>query len=213
MRTIVHIYYLDDAKAVLKMGAEVTHSVRDRDVDDEFIALLKKSGSAYCPTLMREVSTFVYESTPDFFSDPFFLREADPNVLEQLKEPKRQQAMHNSASAQKYKASLEVANRNLKKVLDAGIPIVMGTDTGPAARFQGYFEHMELEMMVKAGMTPMQVLVSATGAAAKFIRHTGELGTLQKGAWADFLVLNKNPLEDIRNTRSLDSVWIAGNRL
>lgn len=213
MRTIVHVYYLDDAKAVLKLGAEVTHSVRDRDVDDEFIALLKQSGSAYCPTLMREVSTYVYESTPDFFADPFFLREADPKVLDQLKEPKRQQAMHASVSAQKYKAGLQVANRNLKRVLDAGIPIVMGTDTGPAARFQGYFEHMELEMMAKAGMTPMQVLVSATGAAAKFIRHTGEVGTLQKGAWADFLVLNKNPLEDIRNTRSLDSVWIAGNRL
>jgi imidazolonepropionase-like amidohydrolase len=213
MRMIVHVYYLDDAKAVMKLGGEITHSVRDRDVDDEFIALLKQSGSAYCPTLMREVSTFVYESTPDFFADPFFLREVDPQVVAQLKDPKRQQAMHESVAAQKYKAGLQVANRNLKRVLDAGIPIVMGTDTGPAARFQGYFEHLELEMMVKAGMTPMQALVSATGAAAKYMKLTGQVGTLQKGAWADFLVLDKNPLEDIRNTRSLESVWVAGNRL
>jgi len=213
MRAIVHVFYLDDAKAVLKLGGEITHSVRDRDVDDEFLALLKQSKSAYCPTLMREVSTYVYESTPDFFSDPFFLREADPKVLDQLKERKRQQAMHDSVAAQKYKAGLEVANRNLKRILDAGIPIVMGTDTGPAARFQGYFEHLELEMMVKAGMTPTQVLVSATGQAAKFMNVSGQVGTLQKGAWADFLVLAKNPLDDIRNTRSLESVWIAGNRL
>jgi imidazolonepropionase-like amidohydrolase len=213
MRTIVHVFYLDDAKAVLKLGGEITHSVRDRDVDDEFIALLKKSGSAYCPTLMREVSTFVYESTPDFFADPFFLREVDPQVVAQLKDPKRQQAMHESVAAQKYKAGLQIANRNLKKVRDAGIPIVMGTDTGPAARFQGYFEHLELERMVEAGMTPMQVLVSATGAAAKYMKLAGQVGTLQKGAWADLLVLGKNPLEDIRNTQSLESVWIAGNRL
>jgi len=213
MRAIVHIFYLDDAKAVLRLGGEITHSVRDREVDNEFIALLKQSGSAYCPTLMREVSTFVYESTPDFFADPFFLREADPQVLAQLKEPGRQQAMHDSVAAQKYKAGLQVANRNLKKVLDAGIPIVMGTDTGPAARFQGYFEHMELEMMVQAGMTPMQVLVAATGGAAKYMKLAGQVGTLQKGAWADLLVLGKNPLEDIRNTRSLESVWVAGNRL
>ena len=213
LRTIVHVFYLDDAKAVLKLGAEITHSVRDREVDAEFLALLKQSRSAYCPTLMREVSTFVYGSTPDFFSDPFFLREADPQVLEQLKDPKRQQAMRESAAAQKYKAGLVVANRNLKKVLDAGIPIVMGTDTGPAARFQGYFEHKELEMMAQAGMSPMQVLVAATGAAAKFMRLDGQVGTLQKGAWADFLVLSKNPLDDVSNTQSLESVYIAGNKL
>jgi imidazolonepropionase-like amidohydrolase len=213
MRVVVHIFYLDDAKAVLKLGAEITHSVRDRDVDDEFIALLKQRDAAYCPTLTREVSAFVYESTPEFFADPFFLRAADPQVLEQLKDPQRQQTMRQSAAAQKYKAGLDVARRNLKKVSDAGVRIVMGTDTGPAARFQGYFEHMELEMMVQAGLTPMQALVSATGAAARFMRLAGKVGTLQKGAWADFLVLEKNPLEDIRNTRTLESVWIAGNRL
>src|SRR4029077_20610338 len=122
------------------------------DVDDEFIALLKQRDASYCPTLTREVSAFAYGSTPDFFADPFFLREADPNLLEQLKDPKRQQTMRDSAAARKYKAGLEVANRNLKKVSDAGVRIVMGTDTGPVARFQGYFEHMELEMMVGAGL-------------------------------------------------------------
>jgi len=213
MRTIVHVFYLDDAKAVLKLGAEITHSVRDREVDDEFLALLKQSGSAYCPTLMREVSTFVYESVPDFFADPFFLREVDPQVIAQLKEPARQKAMHESVAAQKYKAGLQVADRNLIRIRDVGIPIVMGTDTGPAARFQGYFEHKELEMMVKAGMTPMQALVAANSSAAKFMRLSGQVGSLQKGAWADLLVLGKNPLDDIRNTRSLESVWIAGNRL
>src|SRR5205807_2159423 len=104
MRVVVHVFYLDDAKAVLKQGGEITHSIRDQDVDDEFIALLKQRDASYCPTLTREISTFAYESTPPFFSDPFFLREVDPKVIEQLKDPKSQKAMHESAAAQKYKA-------------------------------------------------------------------------------------------------------------
>jgi imidazolonepropionase-like amidohydrolase len=162
---------------------------------------------------MREVSTFVYESEPDFFSDPFFLREADPAVLAQLRDRKRQEAMRTSRSAQTYKKALEIASRNLKKLSDAGVRIAMGTDTGPPARFQGYFEHMELELMAKAGLTPAQVILSATGDAARCMGLDGQVGTIRPGAWADFLVLARNPLQDVRNTRTLESVWIAGNRL
>ena len=91
----------------------------------------------------------------------------------------------------------------------------MGSDSGSAndwGRWQGYFEHVEIEMMVEAGLTPMQALVAATGNAAR-IMNLDELGTLQEGKWADLLVLNADPLVDIRNTREIDSVWIAGHRL
>ena len=215
MRAAVHIFYLEDAKAVLKLGADyIAHSVRDRDIDAETIALLKQRDVPLCPTLTREVSAFAYGSTPEFFADPFFLREADNReVSEQLKDPKREQAMRESAAARQYRDALEVAKRNLKKLSDAGVRIVMGTDTGPPARFQGYFEHTELELMVQAGLTPMQALVAATGDAARLLKRSGKIGTLEPGAWADFLVLAKNPLEDIRNTKSLEAVWIAGNKL
>src|SRR5206468_410769 len=106
---------------------------------------------------------------------------------------------------------LPVAMRNLKKVSDAGIPVVMGTDTGPAYRFQGYFEHLELEYMVKAGLTPMQALVAATSTGARALKASDDIGSLTPGKWADFLVLDGNPLDDIANTRKLDAVWIAGN--
>jgi imidazolonepropionase-like amidohydrolase len=213
-RVAVHMFYLDDAKGVLKAGADMlAHSIRDADVDDEAIALLKKRNAYYCATLTREVSTFIYGSTPKFFSDPFFLREADKPVLDALNDPKKQEAMRNSKSAQRYKAALEVANRNLKKLYDSGVPVVMGTDTGPPARWQGYFEHVELAMMTQAGLTPMQALLSATRDGARFLKMQGMIGTLEPGAWADLLVLQANPLDDIRNTRTIDSVWIAGNRV
>jgi imidazolonepropionase-like amidohydrolase len=110
-----------------------------------------------------------------------------------------------------YKEHLPVALRNLKILSDAGIPIAMGTDSGGGAgRFQGYFEHLELEYETKAGLTPMQALVSATSGAAKAINISAQVGTLEKGKWADFLVLSANPMDDIRNTRKIESVWIGG---
>jgi len=214
MRVAVHIFYLADAQGVLDAGADfIAHSVRDRDVDQPFIDALKRRQVCYCPTLMREVSTFVYETTPAFFSDPFFTAHADPAVVKALQNPARQKAMHDSAAAQKYKAGLQVAERNLKRLSDAGVTIAMGTDTGPPARFQGYFEQMELEMMARAGLTPAQVLNAATRDAARCMRIDDQVGTLEPGKWADFLVLDRNPLEDVTNTRSLSAVYIAGREV
>jgi imidazolonepropionase-like amidohydrolase len=91
----------------------------------------------------------------------------------------------------------------------------MGTDTGAnlLGRWQGFFEHMELEQMVEAGLTPTQALVAATSGAAKVMKIDANLGSLQPGKWADFVVLNANPLTDIKNTRQIDSVWIGGHKL
>jgi imidazolonepropionase-like amidohydrolase len=213
LRVAVHVFYLDDARAVLDAGADfIAHSIRDKDVDADLIAALKRRDVCVCPTLTREVSTFVYESTPPWFSDPLFLQHADAATVAALKEPARQQRMGTSASAQRYKVALDQASRNLKKLSDAGVKIAMGTDSGPPARFQGYFELMELELMNKAGLTPRQVLTTATRDAASCQRLT-DVGTLGKGTWADFVALDADPLVDISNVRRIDSVWIAGNRV
>jgi len=214
LRVAAHIFYLEDAKGVLRAGADfIAHSVRDKEIDDEFISLMKNRAVPYCPTLTRELSTFVYESTPAFFADPFFLREADREVVAQLQEPARQEAMRKSPTAQGYKAALAVARRNLKKASDAGLLVVMGTDAGPFAnRFQGYFEHLEMEMMAESGLTPAQILRAATSDAARAMRVDG-VGTLQSGAWADFVVLDQDPLKDICHTRRIAAVRIAGNQV
>jgi imidazolonepropionase-like amidohydrolase len=214
LRVAAHLFYLADAKSLLDAGADfVAHSVRDADVDAPLIAALKRRDVCVSPTLMREVSTFVYESVPPFFSDPLFLKRVDATTVATLKEPARQQAMRSSPSAQRYKVALDVASRNLKKLADAGVTIAMGTDTGPPARFQGYFELMELELMAKAGLTPRQVLTAATRDAARCMKIDNEVGTLQTGKWADFVVLDADPLADITNTKKISDVYIAGNRV
>lgn len=214
LRVAAHLYYLNDAKGLLKAGVDfIAHSIRDQAVDAEVISLLKRRDACVCPTLTREVSTFVYESRPAFFDDPFFLREADPETVRQLEEPERQEAMRNSRSAQQYKVALEVASRNLKKLANAGVRIAFGTDTGPPARFQGYFEHMEADLMAKAGLTPAQILASATADAARCMKASERIGTLVPGRYADFVVLDGDPLEDIANLHKINSVWVAGNRV
>jgi imidazolonepropionase-like amidohydrolase len=215
LRVAVHLFYLADAKAVLDAGADfIAHSVRDTEVDQALVDALKKRDVCYCPTLTREVSTFVYASEPPFFKDPLFLKYQDAATIEALKDPARQEAMRKSPSAQRYKAALAVAMRNLKKLSDSGVTIAMGTDTGaPAGRFQGYFELMEMEMMREAGLTTKQVLAASTRDAARCQKIDKDVGTLEAGKWADFVALDGDPVADISNVKKIDSVWIAGNRV
>ena len=214
LRVASHLYYLDDAKGLLGAGTDfIAHSVRDQKVDDEFVSALKASKRCYTPTLMREVSTWVYESTPDFFADPVFLKHANPEWVAAGRDPARQEATRTNRAAQTYKAQFPFAVMNLERLAEAGIPIAMGTDTGPTGRFQGYFELMELEEMVKAGMSAAQVLNSATSVAARCMGLDRDLGTIAPGKWADFVVLDGNPLAEISNIRRINSVWIAGNRV
>ncbi len=208
-----HLVYLEDAIGLAQADVDyIAHSIRDEVVDDGLIALLKEKDITYCPTLMREVSVYAYESVPDFFEDPFFLKAADPAVIEQLKNPERMSRIKNSQNAQWFKKNLSTAMENLRKLAEGGVTIAFGTDTGPPGRFQGYFEHMELSMMASAGLSPMQILSSATGDAAKAIGRE-DIGTLESGKWADFLVLAEDPLLNISNTRSIETVWIAGNKV
>jgi imidazolonepropionase-like amidohydrolase len=213
LKVAAHIFYLQDAKDVVGAGGDfIAHSVRDAQVDRAFIDLLKARDVCVCPTLMREVSTFVYESRPAFFDDAFFRREADVDTMAGL-QTAQYQASNRTPAAGRYKITLEMAKVNLKRLKDAGVRIAMGTDSGPAGRFQGYFEHLELEYMTSAGLTPMQVLVAATSDAARCMSVGDRLGSLRPGFDADFLVLARNPLDDIRNTRSLESSWVRGSRV
>jgi imidazolonepropionase-like amidohydrolase len=217
LRLAVHVVYLDDAKAAAGAGADmIAHSVRDKLVDAEFAKLMKARDACYCPTLTREISTFIYDATPPWANDPFFLKGVSADISKALADPARQAAFRNSGgykSGQQYKAWLPNAQKNLKMLSDQGVRIAMGTDTGPPMRFQGFFEHLEIEMMVESGLTPMQAIVASTGDAARCHQKTGQLGALTTGAAADLLILTANPLDNIRNMRTIDQVWIAGRKV
>jgi imidazolonepropionase-like amidohydrolase len=217
LRVAAHLFYLKDAKGLLNAGVDIiAHSIRDQDVDPATIAEIKRRDVGYIPTFTRDLAQFVYEETPAFFTDPFFIRHINDYRPEMttLTDPAMQEKTRNSKEAQSIKVALQQGSRNMKTLSDAGVLIAMGTDTGTnLGQWQGYFEHVELEYMVKAGLTPMQALVSATGAAARVMKLDQQLGTIQPGKRADLLVLNANPLTDIKNSLQIHSVWIGGSRL
>jgi imidazolonepropionase-like amidohydrolase len=212
LRTVAHIFYLEDAKRVVEQGvAGLAHSVRDKPVDQALIDSMKKQGVwQMAPTLSREAAMFAYGRTPSFANDPFFTRSVSKTTLQLLSNPQRQASNAAVPHFNEYPAFFETAKRNLKKLADSGVKYGFGTDTGPPGRFPGYGEHWELELMVEAGLTPMQALTAATRSGAEFL-GAKDLGTLETSKWADLIVLNANPLTNIKNSRSIHSVYVAGN--
>src|SRR5687768_17578891 len=129
LRVAAHLYYLKDAKALVNAGLDIiAHSIRDLDADAAFIEELKKRNVGYIPTLTRDLSVFVYETTPAFFTDPFFLKgeAAYKAQLDQLKLPATQRRTRDNPQTDQIKKALVVANRNLKRLSDAGVPIALG---------------------------------------------------------------------------------------
>jgi len=209
LKAIAHVFYLEDARTLVNQGVDaLAHSVRDKPVDDAFINGMKAHGTwQLAATLSREAS-FTYSKLP-FLGDPFFTRALDASTVEALSSSKYVQERAAAPNFARYPAVLETAVQNTRREAAAGVMMGMGTDSGPSARFPGYFAHWELELMVKAGLTPLQALTAATGKNATFLGAQA-LGTLQPGKWADFVVLDRDPLADIRNTHAIHAVYISG---
>jgi imidazolonepropionase-like amidohydrolase len=214
LRVMAHLFYLADAKGLVDAGLDgMAHSIRDREVDEALIKKLKETGTFAVATLTREESTFVYAEPPAFLDDPFFSKWTEPEVIKTLKDPAWGKKVKADPDFAKYPGQLKMGQKNLKKLFDAGVKLGFGTDTGPPARFQGYFEHRELELMTQAGLTPAQALRIATLGSAECLRLDRDFGSLEPGKRADLILLDADPLEDILNSRKINKVWIGGREV
>ena len=211
IRVFAHEYYLGDAKALLAAGIDgFAHSIRDQAVDNDVMQTMKARGVFLIPTLVRDEVLFAYADNLKWLDDPFFKAGYDPAALAFVRSPDNVEKGRKDPDIAKYRAGLEMAKKNLKTLSENGVKIAFGTDSGIPTRFPGYFEHRELQLMVEAGLTPMQAIVAATGTNAEILGGAKEFGTLQAGRRADFLVLDANPLADIHNTEKLAAVWQSG---
>ena len=214
LRVAAHVFYLADAKALVAAGVDVlAHSVRDLPVDDELIHALKAHGVFYIPTLNVDESFFLLAEQPEVMKDEFFTHAVSPELLQMFQSQAFRDKVAANPSVPKEKAAFAVAQKNLKALHDAGVHVAFGTDSGALPeRIPGWGEHHELELMVRAGLSPMDAIVAATQGSAALLKAT-DRGTLEVGKRADFLVLAADPTADIRNTRQLISVWHGGREI
>ena len=189
LRVTAHIFDMEDAKGLMRANVDsFAHGVRDKDIDDETLAMIKARPNIVLIPNLPERGVKV---------DMSWLKEGLPaDEYEKLEKA--------NVDSPKAQAFYGIQARNLRKMSDAGVKITLGTDGNRA-----WGPHEEMEDMVLAGMTPMQVIVSATRNGAEFLRMT-DTGTLEAGKTADFIVLDANPLDDIKNTRKISAVYLRG---
>ncbi len=213
LKVFAHMWDLEDARGLARDGIDViAHSIRDQEVDADLIALFKKNNVTAVATATRERSLFVYTSSPQWLDDPFFVKCTTPDVIRELKGGAFRRRQASDPDLDLYRRAFDMDMRNLKRLADAGVRIGFGTDSGQPGRFPGFFEHWEMELMVQAGLTPMQVIQSFSRNAAEAL-GAKSLGTIEPGKAADLVVLDRDPLQDIRNTRAIDAVYVGGRKL
>jgi imidazolonepropionase-like amidohydrolase len=189
LRVTAHIFSLEDAKGLLRAGIDAfAHGVRDRDIDEEFVALMK-----------QRPNVVLVPNLPDrgVAADLSWLSDTVP--APELK--KLQEAATDRPPVQQ---AFGIQARNLAKLNAAGVRIALGTDGSVV-----WSQHVEMADMVASGMTPAQVIVASTRNSADLLQLR-DVGTVQPGKSADFVVLNANPLDDITNTRRIAAVYLRG---
>jgi imidazolonepropionase-like amidohydrolase len=212
LRVASHLYYLEDARKLVNAGLDIiAHSIRDQEVDAALLTAMKDKGVAYIPTLSLDEFSFIYARKPEWIDDTFFKASLEPGVWEMITDPKYQDNIRNSPAYDRNVKGFDYALRNVKKAYDAGVLVALGTDSGATpVRAQGFSEHLELELLVQAGLTPLQAIRVGTLNAARALRLDERYGTVEQGKVADLLVLSANPEKNIRQTRKIETVYKGG---
>src|SRR3954464_15321262 len=218
IRVAVHATELETARAAVEEGADIlVHSVTDKPVDDAFVKLLKDRHIILCPTLVvferyGRVFANKLNLTPEeqLWGNPDVIASLDVTKISQDKLPQRvKDALTDpKAALDRIKKTYDVALPNLKKLEDAGVTIAAGTDAGNIGTIHGPALFREFQLMKEAGLMPMEILQFATANAAKLFGGEigAQIGKLENGCFADLVILNSDPLDDIAHASDIDTV-------
>ena len=211
LRAIAHVYDLEDAKGLVRAGIEgFTHLVRDKDIDDEFMQLLKQHPGVFFTPNLGVTSRALEPGRPAWLDDPLLHETIPPAQIQRLVNQFSNRKPEALANTQK---SWDLQVRNLTKLRTAGVRIVFGSDSaGDPSRTIGWHAIWEVDSLARAGMTPSEVIVASTRLAAETLK-LNQLGTVAAGKSADFVVLDANPLDNIANTRKIYKVYLRGQEV
>ena len=202
-----HIYSLADTEHLVKAGAAgFLHMIQDTEnIDPAFIARLRDLRIVFAPTLVRQEIDWLYAQHPERQDDPDLARSVDADVVAAAREFAR-----TAHPSQADREEFERAMRNTRKLAAGGVLIAVGSDGGSGLDFPGLMTHREVELLVEAGLSPMDAIVAATRNGGLALRKGDELGTIEPGRRADLLLLSANPLEDVGNLRKIDRLMLDG---
>lgn len=206
MKVMAHVYDNEGHKDAMRAGADImAHSAVTASVDNEYIELAKKNNTLYLATLSIYHDTFDEKAIRGFIAQDFVQQTVPKKTLDTLAENGPLDDFERTIHQTYIQKQLPTIRDNLRRVFEAGVAIGVGPDTGVMGAFPGLSVHREMELMVQSGIAPAYVLVAATKTAARYLGQE-HLGTIEKGKIADLVIVKGNPLDDIRNTRRIDTV-------
>jgi len=212
LKVNAHVFYLSDVQDLVAAGIDgFAHLARDKELDDATVQAIVRRGVVMMTTLgtpERTTHTNVPPSLASWLDGP--VREAAPGAM--IDRVKAGFAGRDEATASANRERYAILQRTVAKLAKAGARIALGSDTGIQDHPFGITDHRELELLVEAGMTPMQVLIAATSTSAAYLKLADE-GALAAGKRANFMVLDANPLDDITNTRRIAAVYVNGREV
>ncbi len=216
LRVMAHIVNLADVKDLLRADVDgFAHMVRDQDVDDELLALLRDRPKVFFLDTFWGNRRAIYTSRPTWLDEPTLRDIYTASDLKDLAGQFMPDPGANPETVARTREMAETAIRNTARLQAAGVLLGLGTDTGGmnGGQFFGLGSHIELELLVRrVGLTPMQALVIGTRNSAAIL-GLDLMGAVAPGKSADFIVLNANPLDDISNTRRIDRVYLHGKEV
>ena len=206
-----HATNLADQKGVVKAGVDVlVHTLVAEKVDEEFIAILQAKRPYWAPVMGLGDRSELCDG-----DDGFIEQVLPDSTIADIRAGKTwlpSPPCSAPATAQFAQREENLAY-NFPKYIAAGARLVLGTDAGLSQKYSyGFAEHHEIGMYVRLGLTPAEAIIASTSRPTEVLQIK-DTGVLAKGRRADFLVLNANPLENIRNTREIDSVYLYGAKL
>jgi imidazolonepropionase-like amidohydrolase len=213
LKVSAHVFYHKDAVELAAAGVDnFAHLVRDAEMSDALIATMLAKGIYVMPNIGAP-ERGIHSTVPAWFDEPYLaglLADTVPGDV--ITRMRASFTSRDAATAARNRQNYAILQKNVAKLAAANARIILGSDTGLEDHPFGFAEQKELQMMAEAGMTPTQVIVAATSRSAEFV-GLKDRGVIAPGKRADLLVLDANPLDDIRNTRRISNIYLAGKEV